>query len=707
MSLLVKPAFQESTGAVPFRRQPSSITCNVSHWIGLRENLTRKPWFFPASLCGVLVYRFAPAASASARPAAIQSQLITAPLMTAHHSTTHHSSSQHHLSQLITAQHHLSHPRITAQLITPLVTTHSSQHNSSQLITAPLITSHSSQHISRTQHISRITAQLIWAAASFRVAGAVHGAFWRSWCARGRRWAAAQYTESCGGAGARVGAAGPRLAFVWQAAAQYTEPSGGAGARVAAAGPQLAFVRQAQYTRSLLEELVRAWAPLGRGWLSCGRRSTQSLLEELRVGSQTIFDTPLCHTPSFTHNLSHHFVTNHLSHTIFHHTIFHTQLCHTLSSTHNFHTPSFSHNFVTHHLWHTIFHTIFDTPSFTPLCHTPFFTRHFVKHHLSHTIFDTTSLTHTIFHTPSQTSFHTPSFTHHFVTHNTLSHTIFHTPSFTHHFVTHHLSHSFFAHHLSHTTLSNTIFHTPSLTPHFWHTPSFTQLFHTPSFTHHFVTYHLSHTTFHHTIFVTHHLSPYHLSSTSSCVFPSFPVPATTFLAHYWKKLTCGVIRSFYYHSLNIGFSCKFYHHPILWVSHHIQNLPSSSLVAGFTPTICPFLSEHARWMGNLIAESKSTYRAVEIHPFRGCDICPFTPCLRQISDKLKSFPLRDHLAEISCGVHTPQSSLCKDGSYRFCVLLLGISFRCRIWWSPAGWLFFFYHPRSSCTSEVLERSTS
>jgi hypothetical protein len=165
--------------------------------------------------------------------------------------------------------------------------------------------------------------------------------------------------------------------------------------------------------------------------------------------------------------------------------------------------------------------------------------------------------------------------------------------------------------------------------------------------------------------------------------------------------LTCGVIRSFYYHSLNIGFSCKFYHHPILWVSHHIQNLPSSSLVAGFTPTICPFVSEHARWMGNLIAESKSTYRAVEIHPFRGCDICPFTPCLRQISDKLKSFPLRDHLAEISCGVHTPQSSLCKDGSYRFCVLLLGISFRCRIWWSPAGWLFFSIiqglHERARC----------
>jgi len=43
---------------------------------------------------------------------------------------------------------------------------------------------------------------------------------------------------------------------VWQA--QYTEPSGGAAARVAA-------------------------ACMGRGFLSCGRRSTQSLLEELQA----------------------------------------------------------------------------------------------------------------------------------------------------------------------------------------------------------------------------------------------------------------------------------------------------------------------------------------------------------------------------------------------------------------------------------------
>ena len=91
----------------------------------------------------------------------------------------------------------------------------------------------------------------------------------RGWLSCGRRSThvqslleeQAQHTEASGGAAARVAAAGPRLAaprlaFVWQA--QYTEPSGGAAARVAAAGARLA----------------------GRGWLSCGRRSTQSLLED-------------------------------------------------------------------------------------------------------------------------------------------------------------------------------------------------------------------------------------------------------------------------------------------------------------------------------------------------------------------------------------------------------------------------------------------
>jgi len=128
--------------------------------------------------------------------------------------------------------------------------------------------------------------------------------------------------------------------------------------------------------------------------------------------SHTIFHTPLCHTPPFTHHfVAHHFVTNHFA---AHH------LCHTLC-----HTPSMS---------DTIFHT--------PLCHTPSFTHNIVTHHLP----------------PHH------SFTHHFVTHH-LSHTIF---------VTHHLP----PHHLSHTTLSHTIFHTPSLSHTLSHTIFHTQLCH-------------------------------------------------------------------------------------------------------------------------------------------------------------------------------------------------------------------------------------
>ena len=69
-----------------------------------------------------------------------------------------------------------------------------------------------------------------WPAAGYRVAGAVHRASWRSCCARGHHWPAA-------------------------------------GCRVAGA------VHRAS-----------AWSPLARGWPQhwlCGRRSTQSLLEEL------------------------------------------------------------------------------------------------------------------------------------------------------------------------------------------------------------------------------------------------------------------------------------------------------------------------------------------------------------------------------------------------------------------------------------------
>ena len=374
----------------------------------------------------------------------------------------------------------------------------------------------------------------------------------------------AQFTEPPRGGVARVGAAGPRLPFVWQA--QY-EPPGRAAARVAAAGPRLPFVWQAQYTepswtsrgargrrwaaaagclscgrrstQSLQEELGRAWPPLGSGCLLCGRRTTQSLQEELaswtscgargRRWAAATFRVAgavrRASTSSLTHYLSHtnlsHTIfqtpslTHQLWHTIFHttlsHTIFHTQLCHTPSCTNHFVTHYLSHTALSHTIFHIfshhLSHTIFHTPS------TPSFTHNFATHHLSHT-----TLSHTIFHTTlSHTIFHTPSVTHHlcqhFVTHHQhhLSHTIFDTPSFTHNFVTHYFSHTIFHTHLC---------HTPSLTHHLSHTA-------------------LSHTIFHHTIFVTHHLSRRQL-----CHTPSFLhlFPCLSFLPRPRNNISCSLL---------------------------------------------------------------------------------------------------------------------------------------------------------------------
>ena len=132
-------------------------------------------------------------------------------------------------------------------------------------------------------------------------------------------------------------------------------------------------------------------------------------------------------------------------------------------------------------------------------------------HHLSHTICHTQLC-------------HTESFTHSCVTHRLclkpLCHThtqLCHTPSFTHNSVTH--THT---HHLSHThtTVSHTMFHT--------------QLCHTQ----------LCHTQLCHTQLLTYNRLT-DRSSTTSFVYLSFPVPLEHFVSAYWKKLTCGVIRSF------------------------------------------------------------------------------------------------------------------------------------------------------------------
>ena len=106
------------------------------------------------------------------------------------------------------------------------------------------------------------------------------------------------------------------------------------------------------------------------------------------------------------------------------------------------------------------------------------------------------------------------------------------------------VTHNSVTHHLSHTKLC----HTPLCHTQLCHTPlCHTQLCHTPSLaynfvTHLFVTQHLSHTTLSHNSSHTTCLTS--RSSTTSFVFPSFPV-RLQLVSAYWKKLTCGVIRSF------------------------------------------------------------------------------------------------------------------------------------------------------------------
>ena len=76
------------------------------------------------------------------------------------------------------------------------------------------------------------------------------------------------------------------------------------------------------------------------------------------------------------------------------------------------------------------------------------------------------------------------------------------------------------------------------------HCRALTSLSHTPSFTRNFVTH--THTYIHTYVYAYYLFTYFHTQSfTISFVFPSFPVPARTFEAQYWKKLTCGVIRSF------------------------------------------------------------------------------------------------------------------------------------------------------------------
>ena len=77
-------------------------------------------------------------------------------------------------------------------------------------------------------------------------------------------------------------------------------------------------------------------------------------------------------------------------------------------------------------------------------------------------------------------------------------------------------------------------------------------------------------------------------SSTTSFVFPSFPVPATTFGAHYWKKLPCGVIRSFNFFFPQTGLP--------VWGSYSFQRVASlRRMILPLPPGLYPTLGALGR----------------------------------------------------------------------------------------------------------------
>ena len=302
------------------------------------------------------------------------------------------------------------------------------------------------------------------AAAAFGVADAVHRASWRSCGARGRRWGRGclshgrRSTQSLLEELRRAWAPlGPRLPFAWQV--QYTEPPGGAAARVGAAGAAAAFcmagaVHRASWrtcgargrrwgrgcllrcrcsTQSLLEELRRAWAPLGPrlpfAWQAqyteppggaAAHVGAAGAAAAFRMAGAVHITTQLITTH---HNLSH---TN-SSQLHFSHLTHHSSTAHHNSSQLHFSQVHFSSQLIT--------------------------TYHIPTHHssISHTSLLTPHLSHHNFSSQLITTYHIP--THH----SSTSHTTSHTSLITSELIT--------------TPLLTPDITRPLLTPHFSHLP--------------------------------------------------------------------------------------------------------------------------------------------------------------------------------------------------------------------------------------------
>ena len=232
--------------------------------------------FFPTSLWGFCFLACIPPAVVRRRPpssAAALSHTHITKLISSY--TSHVTSYTTHPTSHTT---HLTHNSSHTTLIS-----HTHTHTSQNLSHHTQVISHHTQLIPHTTHLTHNSSHRQC------VAGAVRRAAWRRCGAdsrrrgrgsllRGRRSTQSLLQKL----GRGLSPAGPRLLCAWQA--QYSEPPEGAAARIVAGwAAALLCVAGAVHRGSW-----RSWSAdcrrLGRGFSLRGRRSTQSLLKELRRG---------------------------------------------------------------------------------------------------------------------------------------------------------------------------------------------------------------------------------------------------------------------------------------------------------------------------------------------------------------------------------------------------------------------------------------
>ena len=448
-------------------------------------------------------------------PRLITAPLLTPPLLTPHFSRPHLS---HHLSHHHSSQLHFSH------------LTH---HITAQLITAPWSADCLSCGRRSTQSLLD-ELRRAWPPLRPRLPFA-----WQAQCtelSRGRRT-----TQTLLQKPRAWPPLGPRLPFAWQA--QYTEPPGRAAARVAACWGRGSLSRSRRSTQSLLDELRRAWLPLGPrlpfAWqaqyteppgraaacvAAAGAAAAFAWQAPLIIhpSSRTTYHISLItsHLPfsQLTHHLSHvthhsplittPHLTPHLS--LSHHTLSHPNSSQLHFSNLTHHSSTAHHNSSQLHFSHFHFSSLLTGPLLITTHHhssqlhssSQAITASLLTPHLSHHNFSSQLITSQLITAPLLTPLLTPHLSHHNSSQLHFSHLTSHT-------LIHHSS-------TSHTSLiTSQPITAPLLTPSFthplWHTifytPSFTHttlsptIFDTPSFTYHFVTHNLSHTTLSHTIF--------------------------------------------------------------------------------------------------------------------------------------------------------------------------------------------------------------